>query len=99
MVHAHAASEALAGEILGAPIAIHRAPGLAQGQLKGTLLDETMHTFLVRPLGGARTLRIPKQGLEATIFLGGGEIPLKGDFLRVRPEDRTKRLASRGRRP
>ena len=89
---------ALAGEILGAPIAIHRAPGLAQKHLEGTLVDETMHTFLVRPIDGHRTLRIDKSGLEATLFLGGGQLPLKGDSLRVRPEDRTKRFALRGRR-
>jgi len=89
---------ALAGEILGAPIAIHRAPGLAQKHLEGTLVDETMNTFVVAPLGGGRALRIPKTGLEATLFLGGGQIPLKGDSLRVRPEDRTKRFAPRGRR-
>ena len=91
-------ADVLAGEILGATIAIHRAPGLAQRTLDGTLVDETMHTLLVRPIGGGRILRIPKAGLEATLFLGGRQIPLKGDSLRVRPEDRTKRLAPRGRR-
>jgi RNase P/RNase MRP subunit p29 len=91
-------AEALAGELLGAPIHISRAPGLAQGTYDGTLVDESLGTFLIRPTHGGRLRRIPKAGLEATILLGVGEIPLKGDALRVRPEDRTKRLSPRGRR-
>jgi RNase P/RNase MRP subunit p29 len=91
-------ADALAGELLGAPIRILRAPGLSQGPFDGTLVDETMGTFLIRPRNGGRPRRIQKTGLEATILLDGGEIPLKGDALRVRPEDRTKRLSPRGRR-
>jgi RNase P/RNase MRP subunit p29 len=91
-------SEALSGELLGAPITIHRAPGLAQERLEGILVDESLGTFVVRPNGGGPELRISKTGLEATVRLAAGEIPLKGDDLRVRPEDRTKRLAPRGRR-
>jgi RNase P/RNase MRP subunit p29 len=92
------ANAVLAGELLGAPITIERAPGLAQGRLQGTLVDESLGTFVVRLDGSDRTVRIPKAGLEATIRLAAGEIPLKGDALRVRPEDRTKRLAPHGRR-
>ena len=91
-------ADALAGEILGAPIEIDHAPGLAQGRLTGVLVDETMQTFVVRPAGSARTVRIAKAGLTGTIFLEGRPAPLNGDTLRVRPEDRTKRLAARGRR-
>lgn len=91
-------ADALSGELLGAPISIHRAPGLLQRTLEGTVVDESMNTFLIRSAPGGRVLRIPKSGLEATVLLGGREIPLKGDTLRVRPEDRTKRLATRGRR-
>jgi RNase P/RNase MRP subunit p29 len=89
---------ALEGEILGAPIVIHRAPSIRQLPLRGTLVDETLETFLVRSEGTDRTLRIAKTGLEATIVLGARELPLKGDALRLRPEDRTKRLGWRGRR-
>jgi len=91
-------ADALAGELIGAPIRLDRAPGLAGAPPAGTVLDETMGTFLVRPLHGGRPRRFPKAGLEATVLLGGREIPLKGDALRVRPEDRTKRLSPRGRR-
>jgi RNase P/RNase MRP subunit p29 len=82
----------LAGEILGAPVALHH-PGIS-GEVRGTLVDETLGLFVVRIASG-RTLRVPKSGASGTISLGGREIPLNGDPLRVRPEDRTKRLSLR----
>ncbi|MGI0071001.1 MAG: ribonuclease P protein subunit [Thermoplasmata archaeon] len=89
--------EALAGEILGASVAIPASPALSRG-VEGTIVDETLSTFVVRVPGRARPLRLPKAGLEGTIVLGAGELPLRGDTLRVRPEDRTKRLLSGGPR-
>lgn len=91
-------ADVLAGEILGAAIVVEKAPGLAKRPLKGTLVDETLQTFRIRTARDGRIVVVPKAGLEATLFLGGRQIPLKGDSLRVRPEDRTKRLAPRGRR-
>jgi len=88
---------AFAGEILGAEVVLAH-PGLAVGSIEGTLVDETMNTFLVRPRGNGRLVRIPKSGAVGTILLGGRPLPLIGESLRLRPEDRTKRLASRGRR-
>ena len=88
----------LTGEIIGAPIRIERAPGVATLPLDGTIADESLGTLLVRLPGRTRLRRIPKAGLEATILLGGRSIPLKGETLRQRPEDRTKRLAIPGRR-
>lgn len=89
---------AFEGEILGAPVVIHAAPGLARVPVSGRLVDETLGTFVVRAEDRSRTWRIPKAGAVGTILLGGRELPLRGDSLRVRPEDRTKRLAWRGRR-
>jgi RNase P/RNase MRP subunit p29 len=89
--------EALAGELLGAPIEVASAPGLGR-PLRGTIVDETLSTFLVRVPGRARPLRIPKAGLVGTIELPAGELPLRGETLRVRPEDRTKRLLTGGPR-
>ncbi len=87
--------EALAGEILGAPISVRTAPGLAAG-LEGTLVDESLSTFVIRVPGRRRLVRVAKTGLEGTLRLPSGELPLKGDTLRVRPEDRTKRLLVAG---
>ena len=82
----------LAGEILGAPVELAH-PGL-HAPVRGTLVDESLGTFVVRLLTG-RIVRVPKAGATGTISLGGQEIPLSGDPLRVRPEDRTKRLSLR----
>ncbi len=89
--------EAFAGEILGAAVSVRAAPGLAV-PFEGTIVDETLSTFVIRRPGRSRLLRVPKSGLEGTIALPAGELPLRGDFLRVRPEDRTKRLLALGPR-
>jgi RNase P/RNase MRP subunit p29 len=89
--------EALAGEILGAAVTVRSAPGLARG-LEGTLVDESLSTFVIRPAGSSRLLRVPKNGVEGSIALPAGELPLRGELLRVRPEDRTKRLLALGPR-
>jgi len=88
---------AFAGEILGADVVIAH-PGLSVGRVEGTLVDETMNTFVVRERATGRSVRIPKSGALGTILLGGRPLPLIGESLRLRPEDRTKRIASRGRR-
>jgi RNase P/RNase MRP subunit p29 len=85
----------LAGEILGASVEL-RHPG-ASAPVRGTLVDETLGLFVVR-LPTGRLVRIAKSGTVGSIVLGGREIPLSGDQLRVRPEDRTKRLSLRGSR-
>jgi len=90
-------AEALAGELLGAPVTVVRAPGIRDLPMEGTLVDESRETFLIRRAGDGRVLRVPKSGLVGSVRLALGEIPLKGDALRHRPEDRTKRLAPRGR--
>jgi RNase P/RNase MRP subunit p29 len=89
--------ETLAGEILGASVAIPASPAL-RAPVAGTLVDESLSTFTVRLAGTARTVRVPKAGLTGTIALPSGELPLRGDALRVRPEDRTKRLLTGGSR-
>ncbi|HXQ79478.1 MAG TPA: ribonuclease P protein subunit [Thermoplasmata archaeon] len=89
--------ELLAGEILGASVSIPASPAL-QSSVAGTLVDESLSTFTVRLTGTSRTVRVPKAGLEGTIALASGELPLRGDSLRVRPEDRTKRLLAGGSR-
>jgi RNase P/RNase MRP subunit p29 len=89
--------EALAGEILGASVQIPAAPG-HRAPISGTIVDESLSTLTVRLASSARTVRLPKAGLEGTIALASRELPLRGDALRVRPEDRTKRLLTGGSR-
>ncbi|MGA3022330.1 MAG: ribonuclease P protein subunit [Thermoplasmata archaeon] len=89
--------EALAGEILGASVSFPASPAL-RAPVAGTLIDESLSTFTVRLTGTSRSVRVPKTGLEGTIALASGELRLRGDTLRVRPEDRTKRLLTGGSR-
>lgn len=89
--------ELLAGEILGASVSFRASPGL-RAPVAGTLIDESLSTFTVRLAGSARSVRVPKAGLEGTIALSSGELPLRGEVLRMRPEDRTKRLLLGGPR-
>ena len=88
---------ALAGELIGAAVALPASPALRR-PIEGTIVDESLGTFLVRVPGRSRAVRVPKAGLEGTIVLGTGELPLRGEALRVRPEDRTKRLLTAGPR-
>lgn len=88
---------ALAGEILGAGIEIDPAPGHPK-PVVGTLVDETLSTFVVRVPEEERLRRFGKAGLTGTLSLSSEELPLRGDLLRVRPEDRTKRLLVGGPR-
>jgi RNase P/RNase MRP subunit p29 len=87
---------ALAGEILGGSIEITEAPGVQGLPIDGVLVDETFHMLTIRRMPEGRTLRIAKQGLVGRIDVGGRELPLRGELLRVRPEDRTKRLLGGG---
>jgi len=89
--------EALAGEILGASVSFPASPAL-RAPVRGTLIDESLSTFTVRLTGTTRAVRVPKAGLEGRIALASGELPLIGDTLRWRPEDRTKRLLAGGSR-
>jgi len=72
-------------------------PGRA-APMEGTVVDESLSTFTVRLPGRRRWRTVPKAGLAGTIVLPSGELPLRGESLRVRPEDRTKRLLAGGPR-
>jgi RNase P/RNase MRP subunit p29 len=89
---------ALLGEIIGLPIRITQAPGIPSLPWDGVVADETLHTLLIRRAGAIRLRRVPKNGLRAVLVKDGDEVPLIGEVLRVRPEDRTKLLALGGRR-
>ncbi len=90
-------AETLAGELIGASIAVPAGAGLG-APVEGTIVDESLSTFTVRLAARRRLVRIAKTGRAGTLIVGGAEIPLKGDALRVRPEDRTKRLLAGGPR-
>ena len=91
-------SAALLGEIIGLPVRILEAPGIHPLPLEGVIADETLHTLWVRRSGATRLRQVPKTGLRAVVLKDGDEVPVIGETLRVRPEDRTKLLALGGRR-
>ena len=93
----HAERDALAGELIGATVLLPASRAL-HAPVAGTIVDESLSTFSIRVAGRARPVCVPKAGLEGTVDLGAGELPLRGDSLRVRPEDRTKRLLAGGPR-
>ncbi len=88
---------AYAGEIIGAPVRVERSPGLRHG-LEGVVVDESLSMLYVRVAGRPAPVALPKSGLSGTILLEGRELPLRAEALRVRPEDRTKRLLTGGPR-
>ncbi len=91
-------SAVLLGEIIGLPVHLAEAPGLQGLPWDGVIADETLHTLVIRRNGSRRLLRVPKMGLRVRVLKDGEEIPVLGEELRVRPEDRTKLLALGGRR-
>jgi len=88
---------AYAGEIIGAPVHVDASPGHAQA-LDGVVVDESLSLLYVRIAGRPAPVAVPKSGATGTILLGGRELPLRAEALRVRPEDRTKRLLTGGPR-
>jgi RNase P/RNase MRP subunit p29 len=89
---------AFAGEILGGTVEITQAPGIRPLPLDGVLVDESYHMLTVRRVPDGRLVRVAKQGVVGRIDVGGRELLLRGDLLRVRPEDRTKRMLGGGSR-
>ncbi len=87
----------LMGEFIGRDLTVLSAPGFVPLPFRGQVVDETKQMFYLRPPGARRARGVPKAGLRARLDLGTEEIPLSGEGLRLRPEDRIKRLAPRGR--
>jgi RNase P/RNase MRP subunit p29 len=86
----------LLGEIIGERVFVKDSSCRERVALKGVVIDETLSTLLVRTDGG-ETKRIPKQG-SVFVFpsLGGaGGCEARGEDFACRPEDRTKKLASK----
>ena len=72
-------------ELIGLPVVVTASTDPSLVGLRGTVADETRNTLLVETAKGEK--RVPKKG---TSFAFGG-IPVQGDDLLFRPEDRIKR--------
>lgn len=74
-------------ELIGLSVVIRRATDPTLVGLRGRVVDETRNTFLVETPKGEK--RVPKKGAE---FAFGSEgVPVEGDDLLFRPEDRIKK--------
>lgn len=74
-------------EYIGLEVEVAASPDPSTVGLRGTVVDETKHTFVVR--GGGRDRRIPKRGARFRFPLAGIEVA--GDEILFRPEDRVKK--------
>jgi ribonuclease P protein subunit POP4 len=74
-------------EFIGLPVVVAAATDPSVAGLQGTVVDETMNTFVIR--GGGRDRRVPKRGARFRFPTTGSEIA--GDEIRFRPEDRVKK--------
>ncbi|MFH0973474.1 MAG: ribonuclease P protein subunit [Candidatus Micrarchaeota archaeon] len=85
----------LLGEIIGERVFVKDSGCRELLALKGVVVDESFSTLLVRTEDGA-TKRVPKKG-SVFVFpdLGGRGAEADGTDLLCRPEDRTKKLASK----
>ncbi|MEA3558258.1 MAG: ribonuclease P protein subunit [Candidatus Thermoplasmatota archaeon] len=81
-------------ELIGGEVRVLEHSDPAFVGLLGTVLDETMNTFLIR--FGEVTRRVPKKGAKFEYMVketsDGVWVELDGDMLIYRPEDRTKKL-------
>lgn len=85
------------GEFIGQSLRVTSAPGICALPLSSTIVDESLNMLYVVPEGRSRTIAVPKHGLRGLLTTEEGAIDLIGDELRVRPEDRIKRFATRRR--
>jgi len=85
----------LAREIIGERVFVKDSGCRELLALKGVVVDESFSTLLVRTEDG-ETKRIPKKG-SVFVFpdLGPGGAEARGEEILCRPEDRTKKLASK----
>ncbi|MHB1493435.1 MAG: ribonuclease P component 1 family protein [Thermoplasmataceae archaeon] len=56
--------------------------------VEGIVIDETKNTFTLR--NDAKSIIIPKERTKFQFKTGSGEIVLKGDWIRISPENRLK---------
>ena len=93
-------------ELIGLEVEVRSAHAGWNG-LSGKVVDETKHTFLVETASGSvdadeasagrvrkpgRELLVPKAGQGFVFRVGDSSFVIRGDEIRFRPEDRTKKV-------
>ena len=74
-------------ELIGLSVIVRKATDPTLVGLRGRVVDETRNTLLVETAKGEK--RVPKKGAE--FAFGSEEVPIRGDDLLFRPEERIKR--------
>ncbi|RME52809.1 ribonuclease P protein subunit [Candidatus Woesearchaeota archaeon] len=75
----------LRGELIGRALEVVQSPNKAEVGLKGRVVDETFHTFVIEE--GSHQKRVAK---ARRVFRIDGEV-VRGDAIHYRPQDRVKR--------
>ena len=83
-------AEFLCGELIGLSCKVCDSSCKGLIGLEGKVVDETKNVLVVRTKLGER--KIPKSA-SVFVFEGHPELPVKGDWICFRPEDRTKKVS------
>lgn len=83
------------GEFIGRHLTVTESRGVSGLPVEGVIVDETLNMLYLSVPGRSARLGLQKRGLRGRIRFENIEIDLIGDALRVRPEDRIKRWATR----
>ena len=75
-------------EYIGLEVVVLGSTDPSLAGLRGTVVDETKNTFVVR--GGGKDRRVPKKGARFGFSADGG-FEVSGDEIAFRPEDRVKK--------
>lgn len=79
-------------ELIGLVVEVTGSPDPTQKGVRGTVVDETMRTLVVR--SGDRDRTIPKTGRTFVFEVDGDRVEVAGSAIAYRPEDRPKKVRS-----
>lgn len=78
----------LANELIGQKVSVYSSSCKEWIGLSGSIVDETLHTFLIDTPRGRKRL----SKASCAWYFPGSKIRVDGSLLEFRPEDRTKRM-------
>lgn len=80
------------GELIGLPMEVVESTDPTLVGVKGTVVDESLNTFLVERVDDGKQLLVAKQNNVFLFDDEGDAVRIPGDRIRFRPEDRIKRV-------
>lgn len=80
------------GELIGLPVEVVESSDPTLVGVRGTVVDETLNTFLIERTEGQRPVHVAKANSVFAFQEDGEAIRIPGDRVRFRPEDRIKRV-------